>query len=207
MAEQVKAGGHVVALDGAYWQRGAKFRLSLDAAHPQQWVMRRELPRARFDADAPPVADCWDKDGPVLIAGVGAKAAVQYGAVVVQQWEQAQVARARKAGRSVLFRPKLGGARLPGVELARPGPIDAVLAGCSAAVTWHSNVAVDAIRLGIPAVCRDGAAACLSDSEWRAGLQPLPAEWQQRFLANLAWFQWAPAEARECWSFLREALA
>ncbi len=41
----------------------------------------------------------------------------------------------------------------------------------------------------------------------RFRLQPLPAEWQRRFLTNLAWFQWAPAEAASCWAFLREALA
>lgn len=205
--QHVRAGGHAVALDGAYWHRDQKFRISIDAAHPQAWVMRRPLVPARYEADRPTTANVWDPSGPVLVAGVGAKAAAQYGHAVIEQWEATQVARARKAGLRVLYRPKPGGRQLLGVEQAQVGPIDRALVGCSAVVTWHSNVAVDAIRMGIPAVCRDGAAAAICDGEWRPGLTPLPAEWRQRFLQNLAWFQWSPAEAAECWTFLEEALA
>jgi len=36
---------------------------------------------------------------------------------------------------------------------------------------------------------------------------PLAADVRDRFLANLAWFQWAPSEAAQTWRFLTELLA
>jgi hypothetical protein len=51
------------------------------------------------------------------------------------------------------------------VVLTTDQPIEHVLAGASLVVTWHSNVAVDAIRLGIPVICREGAAAAVCPSE------------------------------------------
>ncbi len=206
MCKQLRRGGHVLALDGAYWQRDRKFRISIDGAHPQQWVMRRPLPPSRVEADGLIMTDLWDQDGPVVVAGLGAKAAVQYGQAVAD-WEAEQVALVRAAGRRVLYRAKPGGAWMPGVERIAPGPINVALRGASAVITWHSNVAVDAIRLGIPVVCRDGAAAAICSSSWSPILRPLSIAWRDRFLANLAWFQWAPDEATSCWAFLREALA
>ena len=73
-------------------------------------------------------------------------------------------------------------------------------------MTWHSNIAVDAIALGIPAVCVDGAAAAVCPAELPEEVRPFDPALRDRFLANLAWFQWAPSEARECWAFLRGLL-
>ena len=71
------------------------------------------------------------------------------------------------------LRPVVGGAAVIGLTflvgsrdylgLSLP-LIDQALTGCSLVVTWHSNVAVDAIRMGIPVVCRDGAAAAVCPS-------------------------------------------
>jgi len=207
MRRQMAAGGHVVALDLAYWQRERKFRVSFDAAHPQDWVMRRLLASTRLAQDGIAFVDAWDPRGPVIVAGIGEKAGVQYGVDVVRTWEQAVIAQARSEGRRVYYRPKRQTSWRPNdVPVAGHGSIEACLAGASAVVTWHSNVAVDAIRAGIPAVCRDGAAAAVCPREWRSDLRPLSPETQRAFLANLAWFQWAPDEADACWAFIREAL-
>jgi hypothetical protein len=211
LARHVAAGGRCVALDLAYWDRDRKVRLSIDAAHPAAWVMRRDWPLERFAVDRVAVADRWKPTGPVLIAGLGDKARVQYGAQAVDRWEVEMVrtCQARWPGRPVLYRKKKAWSPVPAeAQVAPMRPIDEALVGLSLVVTWHSNVAVDAIRMGIPVICRDGAAAAVCPSA--LGVEdprPLPAPVRERFLGNLAWFQWAPHEARECWRFLREILA
>jgi hypothetical protein len=207
MRRHVAKGGHAIALDLPYWDRFKKFRISIDAAHPQAWVMRRQEPDTRLKADRVPVADRWNPDGPVIVAGIGRKARVQYGAAV-EQWEGQMIAEAQRRGKVVQYRRKQPDAPVPqGVPLAPDRPIDAALSGASLVVTWHSNVAVDAIRNGIPVMCRDGAAAAVCPSVYVEDPQPLAPETRNRFLSNLAWYQWHPREARQCWKWLREVLA
>lgn len=199
MRRQIAAGGHVIAWDAAYWQRDRKFRVSVNGAHPQAWVMKKPWPASRLAADAVRVADVFDPTGPVIVAGIGDKARVQYGADVVDTWERARIQEAQAAGREIVYRQK----RQTGAP-----PIEQALQGASAVITYHSNVAVDAIRLGIPVLCRDGIASAVCASRWPVeGLRPLPATWRDRFLNNVAWFQWAPSEAAACWTFLRELLS
>lgn len=210
MRRHVMNGGRVVALDLAYWNRDRKVRVSIDTAHPGAFVMRRDRPADRFAHDPTPVADAWRRDGPIIIAGLGDKARVQYGGPLIDQWE-ARMMRdcgTRWPGRRLLYRRKRIGAHVPtGATLAPDTPIDHVLAGASLVITWHSNVAVDAIRLGVPVVCHDGAAAAVCPSELGPeDPQQLAPDVRSRFLANLAWFQWAPEESTACWTFLQELL-
>lgn len=212
MRQQVTAGHHVACFDLAYWQRDAKVRVSIDAAHPQRWVMARDWPVTRLEADQVPMADAWKPDGPVIVAGIGRKARVQYGGAQIAEWEAEMIraCRLRWPQKPVLYRRKQADAPVPaGVTLASDGPIERVLAGASLVITWHSNVAVDAIRLGIPAVCCDGAAAAVCPSTLEGDLTPLDVGIRNRFLANLAWFQWGatPAEAQGCWTFLQALLS
>ncbi len=208
MRRQLAAGGHVIACDLAYWDRDRKVRVSIDAPHPHAWVMRRDWPTTRVTADAIAVSTAWKPSGPVLVAGIGDKARVQYGAAVAE-WEATMIAAARARGRVVQYRPKRPGPVPRGTTPASTGSIEAALRGTSLVITWHSNVAVDAIRLGIPVICQDGAAAavCPSDFPVAGEPQPLPAPVRDRFLGNLAWFQWAPSEAPQLWTWLRELLA
>lgn len=206
MRRQLEAGGHVVALDLSYWQRDTKFRVSIDAPHPQRWVMHRDWPDSRLAADRVRIDRAWKPDGPVVVAGIGEKATVQYGSCV-RAWELDMIATARARGRRVLYRPKKTGAAPEGVPVRAGGAIDDVLKGASLLVTWHSNVAVDAIRMGIPVICRDGAAAAVCQSTWQDDPRPLDEGVRARFLSNLAWFQWSTAELPACWAFLREVLA
>lgn len=210
MRRQVAAGGHALALDLPYWDRFNKIRVSVDAAHPQEWVMRKDLLSTRFVADRVKVANVWNADGPVIVAGIGTKARVQYGAHVVDAWERDMIARWLAAGKNVLYRRKRGIGAVPaGAKDAGDAPIEQVLSGASLVITYHSNVAVDAIRMGIPVICRDGAAAAVCPSTWPGfeAPQPLQPDVRDRFLSNLAWFQWRPDEALACWSFLKELLS
>jgi len=198
MQAQRKRGGHVVAWDGAYWSRDRKLRCSIDAAHPQHMVMRTDLPDDRWQQDPAPVANAWNPEGPVVMAGLGEKARVQYGADQIDAWEAEMKAASRDCWptRPVIYRAKDRQAQ----------PIDAFILGASLTVTWHSNASVDAIRMGIPVVCRDGAAAAVCPATVTCEPQPLAPKVRDQFLSNLAYFQWAPNEAGQCWQFLQETL-
>lgn len=208
MQRQIERGGHVIACDLAYWDRDKKFRVSLDAPHPQDCVMRRSWSDVRLSSERIARGDAWHADGPVIVAGIGEKARAQYQQSGVHEWERAQIEAAKQAGYRVRYRPKKHGANPFAIEtMPSTTPIDYALRGASAVVTWHSNVAVDAIRLGIPVVCRDGAAAAVCESTWRVDLRPLEPSIAHQFLANLAHFQYAPSEARQCWEFITEMLS
>lgn len=198
MRRQQQAGGRVVCLDLAYWHRERKVRVSIDAPHPQAWVLRQTWPADRVLADRIPMTNLWDPKGPVLIAGIGDKARAQYGAEV-DAWQQTMRVEAKRRGYTVKDRPK---------RAAQVTPIESALRGVALVVTWHSNVAVDAIRAGIPVICRDGAAAAVCPSTWPEELQPLDRATRDRFLSNLAWFQWdMGTEAAACWTWLQELLS
>lgn len=210
MARQRAAGGRVVVWDLAYWDRDRKLRVSVDAPHPEAFVMRRTEPVSRWVSDGMPTRSVWFADGPVVVAGIGDKARAHYGPGVVDRWEAARVAECRTLWptRSVIYRPKRSSGAVPGwASGVSYGPVDRALAGAAIVVTWHSNVAIDAIRSGIPVVCQTGAAAAVCPSTVPAELAPLPAAVRDRFLANLAWWQWAPSEASACWAWLSEVLA
>jgi len=208
MRKQVERGGHVLAWDLSYFDRQVKARVSIDAPHPQAWVMRKDWPRDRFDREGIQVADRWNPKGPIIVAGIGPKATTQYGDTVVQGWERAQIARCQaRWTRPIGYRMKKPGASIPaGTSICSMNPIDTIISGASLVITWHSNVAIDAIRLGIPVVCRDGAAAAVCPSEVSDVHQPLDPALRARFLANLAWFQWAPTEAVAFWQWAMELL-
>lgn len=208
MREQM-ATGHSVAFDLAYWHRDYKVRCSIDHAHPQHWVLKQDWPATRFAQGAPRLANRWNPDGPVIIAGVGVKAKAQYGATLIADWERDVALSCQIRGRAVSYRRKAGLGEAPaGVPLTRNGPIESILDGAALVATWHSNVAVDAIRLGIPVICQDGAARAVCARELPPAAEPLPTPLplavRDRFLQNLAWFQWGttPDEARAFWAWL-----
>lgn len=211
MAAQRKKGGRVICWDAAYWDRKRKLRVSIDHAHPQHYVMRRVWPADRLAKDRIKPKEFYDPKGPVLIASVGTKSRAQYGAETIEAWEQATVdaCLAKWPNRRIWYRPKPHHpATVPrgAALLASVTEIDSALAGASLLATWHSNVAVDAIRLGIPVVCVDGAAAAVASPHVPDEPVPLPLDVRDRFLENLAYFQWAPTEAAQVWIFLRELL-
>lgn len=204
---------HVVMFDIGYWRRrntadseGA-YRMSIDHPHPQDWVMRRDLPKERWKALGIGLRADWEDDGPVIVVGMGPKARLYYGHTPLG-WERAMIDRVRRAmpGRPVLYRPKPGHAeRIDGVQNAS-GPIEQVLANCSLAVCHHSNVAIDCLVAGVPCVTFDGAAAAVLGSEIRPGLRPVDDDTRRRFLSNLAWYNWLPSEVAACWRFVRQTV-
>lgn len=189
-----QAGGPAVhAFDLGYWSRRTHVRVSVNAAHPQALVMLKDREPARFDTAGIALRHDFDPSGPVIVAGMGRKSAQGYGERE-GEWDRKAVADCRAAfpGREVHYRPKPGGGiEIEGVAIRREPDVGDVLRGASLVVARHSNLAVDAIVAGVPAVCEDGAAAAVCPARIEQAGPPLPDVLRRRFLANLAWFQWS----------------
>lgn len=209
------AGGRVIAWDLGYWGREksseqARQRVTIDAPHPQAWVMRRDWPAERFERLLVSRAPLGDPAGPVVIAGMGPKSCVQYRCAPLD-WPKAamEIAARRWPERKIIYRPKKPSDPVPaGVPVRSGGEIQDVLAGASLVLTNHSNVAVDALCVGIPALVKDGAAAAICGRPADGAAVMPELEILERFLRNLAWFQWSPVEALagDVWPFLRELI-
>ena len=188
----------LIAFDAGYWDRKGddrKFRVAIGGFHSPQWIMRGPSPGAsRWAASGLGIKQSGNPNGPILLVGNGPKS----NAVGAQGWAAAKSRelRARFPGRRVLYRPKPKKPMEQGVQHhgIATGAIDDVLAGVSLVVCRHSNVAVDACRMGVPVVCDDGAAAAIYPQDFD-GPQP-SAETRAEFLHRLAWWQWSAAECR-----------
>ena len=211
-----KAGGIVVAFDMGYWDQGrgsdvlGMNRVTVDALHPQALVMRLVWPdeNALDKTHGTPQVlrdDYWDPDGPIVLVGLGPKSCDQFG-LRVGEWEERTLRALRErlgARPRILLRPKpLVPYRDIGIPLAE-GPLDHVLRGAAAVVCRHSNVAVDAIKVGVPAYCDDGAARAISSPVALASpaIPPPHATMRATFVRRLSWYQWTIDECArgEAW--------
>jgi len=203
--KHLSSGRHMVGFDLGYWMRGGEtdraMRMTIDQDHPQAWLDDR--PAERFDSSGVKLREDYDPNGPIVLVGLGPKTNTAL-AQPWLTWERDALKRIRAAypRAEVIFRPKReDGTTLPGTSKMAGMPIEQVLKGASLVVCRHSNVAVDACIAGIPVVCWDGAASALYGNELAFPVRPT-LEQRLRFLRNLAWFQWRPSEAAQCWQFL-----
>lgn len=194
-----RPGIHVIGFDLAYWNRegpNPSFRVSFDSAHPQAFVMRRAMPGKRWEMVRIKLGSGGDPDGPILLVGMGYKSAQTYGEEP-GEWERRTYRAIRTAwpDKQIVFRPKRGGKNerpISGIQIAGAGSIESLLGAVSLVVCRHSNVAVDAIIAGIPAIAEDGAASAVLGNSI-VGPQSVPAlddTTRLCFLRNLAWFQY-----------------
>lgn len=199
----------LVAFDLAYWDRkgpGRKYRVAVGGFHSPGLIFRGMYPGPmRWQAAAMPIVPAGgDPRGPILLVGNGPKST----AVGAAGWaaEKSRKLRQMFPDRKVWHRPKPGRMAEEGVlcdAVVTEEPIDEVLARVSLVVCRHSNVAVDACRLGVPVVCDDGAAASIYPCRFD-GEQP-SLEKRTEFLHRLAWWQWSPAECETAlfWDWIR----
>lgn len=197
-----RAGGRVIGWDLGYWNRDHNMRLTIDQDHPQHLIEDRDP--SRFDSYGIQLRDDYKANGPIIIAGLGAKSRKHLG-YRGMEWEQKMLAKVRSAypGARILYRSKRP-EHFSGCP-AISGAIEQALKGASLVVCHHSNVAVDACIAGVPVVCADGAAAALYNNDLSNPVIPSYEE-RLRFLRNLAWWQWHPSEAKEAWTFIKAIL-
>jgi hypothetical protein len=204
-------GGRYVAFDIGYWHREVerrKFRVSINGFHSPQLVMRTRNDPSRWNQSGLQVTKSGNPDGPILLIGNAPKS----NAVGANGWSKAKAREIRAAlpGRHVLYRPKPKRPMEAGVDCdgISDGPIEGALANASLVVCRHSNVAVDACRMGVPVVCEDGAAAAIYPQELKDYERQPPSDVRMEFLHRLAWWQWTAAECQRplFWEWLEEAL-
>lgn len=205
--------GRLLAFDMGYWDRKSddrKYRVSVEGFHCPGRIMQGPMPSAdRWNAAGLSIAPDHRSDGPILLIGNSPKS----NAVGADGWSAAKSRELRESfpGRTVLYRQKPGRPIEPGVKCdgIADGPIDQVIAGASLVVCRHSNVAVDACRLGVPVVTEDGAAAAIYPRDLDdAEMQPT-FEQRTEFLHRLAWWQWSPSECASgmFWRWFKETIA
>lgn len=195
----------LIAFDLAYWDRKGddrKFRVSIGGYHCPERIMRGVDPGAeRWNQSGLRIRKGGDPKGPVLLVGNGPKS----NAVGADGWSARKSEELKALGRHVWYRPKPGRPTEPGVrfDAIADGLIDEVLEKVSLVVCRHSNVAVDACRLGVPVVCDDGAAAAIYPSRLEDWQQQPDEATRREFLHRLAWWQWAPTEAMQFWQWIK----
>lgn len=208
--DHLRSGGRLVALDVGYWGRTGgqrKYRVAIDGFHSPQYVMRGPDPGgARFLQSGLKVHRGQSGDGPIMLVGNAPKS----NRVGAQGWsaEKSRELRLAFPGTEILYRPKPKRPIEPGVDHdgVIEGPIDDALGRVSLVVCRHSNVAVDACRLGVPVVCDDGAAAAIYPRQLSDFRNQPSYDTRVQFLQRLAWWQWSAGEAGKFWMWLERTL-
>jgi hypothetical protein len=205
-------GGHFVALDAGYWERKSedrKFRVSIDGFHCPQLIMRGPDPGPdRLNASKVSMASMANPVGDIVLVGNGMKS----NSVDSAGWTMAKSREIKQMHpkRRIVYRPKRQFIERGVVcdMTARDDKIERVLSGKSLVVCRHSNVAVDACRMGVPVVCEDGAAACIYPSRLEDEAKQPSAEKRAEFLRRLAWWQWSMPEMEKglIWPWLTGVL-
>lgn len=214
---QMKAKGNFVGIDLSYWDRvglDRHLRITINACHPQQLVMKKDWPAERFDKAGIQLRSDWNENGFVMLIGMGQKSREQF-KMHDARWEASALRRIKESPvygkRHLCYRPKgRSQERIAGCEtISSSVPIETALQGCSLVVCRHSNVAVDAIIAGVPVVCYDGAANAVYGCDMTKLVKPISDELRLRFLRNLAWFQWKESEMRngDMWRFVKELMS
>lgn len=212
------AGATAVYVDLGYWLRreGGRYtgwhKVAVNARHPTAYFQRRRHDDSRLRrCGVTPQA--WRDNGsaaPVLLAGMGAKAAESLG-MQPEEWERRAIADIRRhSSRPIIYRPK------PSWRDARPiegtvfdredRPIERHFPRIHAVVTHHSNAAVEALAGGLPAFCWEGVASTMSLQDLSRIESPHRPDGRAQWLNDIAWCQWSPAEmeAGACWQYLRD---
>jgi len=199
--------GRTVCFDLGYWSREVDrhWRVSIDGWHcPDKILQGASGDRfARYGINVQ--RSGGDPNGPILLIGNSNKAS----RIGTGQWVHERIRMLRnETDKPIWYKVKPRRSAEPNVKADRTvlGDIFDVLPKVSMVVCRHSNVAVDAARMGVPVVCDDGAGAAIYPNTLN-GPQPT---YKQRveFLHNVAGWQWSTDEIRrgECWKWLKGQL-
>ena len=181
-----KSGEPYIFIDRAYFGGGpgsGRFRL-VPHAYQHHWVDEANVDPARFQSFGVELKP-WRAEGRhILLVPPGAAICRLFG---LGDWEANTLARIRRStNRPVRMSYK-----------GDPEPLAARLRDCHAVVTWTSNVAVEAICAGVPAIVSRRSAArpvCGGVDHLEANIETPPMPQRDAWAAALAWGQFSLAE-------------
>lgn len=193
-----------IYFDLGYWQRRIKTRfdgyhkISVNSRHPTEYFQRFRHPYDRFQQLGVEIKP-WKKNpnGKILVAGISQKAAIAEG-IPPFDWETRAINKLKAhTKREIVYRPKpncLRSRPITGSVFDKKMPLQIALIHAHAAVTRHSNVAVDAILAGVPAFCDYGVAVPMSRQDLTKIESPYFPEDREQWAADIAYCQWTPGE-------------
>ena len=202
--------------DLGYWNRSTLlnqqtcYRLAVNYWHPQHYISLIDEPQ-KFNR---PIFPRYKEGKKILVVGMGLKSYALYGHVP-HHWDMALIHEVKqKTTREIVYYPKASDRTahsIPGTTFYTPGKMledDSIWRDVWAVVTHHSNNAVEALRMGIPAFTWDGAASVLCGNDLSLLENPPFPEGVPQFLNRMAYCQWSVAEMSngECIKWLTKML-
>lgn len=207
-----------ITIDLGFWKRGspkdnnAHYKVSVNWHHPQHYLMKMNCPSDRFKkfnkGSKEPLP--WYNTGKqILLAGMGPKSFELYD-MKSQEWDLLAFEEIRKrTDRPIVYRPKPSWYNPPpilGTTFSdKHQNLDTLLLNTYLVVTHHSNVAVDGLMVGIPAICPDGAANAICTDDFDT-IDEIEYPNRKQFFWNLAYCNWSIEEMQsgECWRYIKE---
>lgn len=198
-----KRHGTAIYIDLGYWHRRIRTRydgyhkIIVNSRHPTDYFQRLTHDSKRFKELHIKIVPWRKKDGPILLAGMSAKAAIAED-LPPFAWEKEALRRLLKlTDRPVIYRPKpncIQSRPLPGAGYNKKGDLQIALQNCHAVVTRHSNTAVDAVLAGVPVFCMKGAASVMGHQDLSLIETPFYPDNRKQWASDLAWCQFTTAE-------------
>lgn len=206
MKDAVAAGKTVVFVDLGYWGRrdGGRYRgyhkVAINSRHPTAYIESLYGFTAPRERRLMPKLIPWRAPGKhILLCGMSERAANAVG-LDANEWELKTIERIRKVtDRPIVYRAKpswRGASPLPHTKFDPHPTIGPALENCHIVVGRHSNACCEALILGVPAYCEDGAAYPLSIHDISQIESPIRPENRAEWLNALSWCQFSVAEIR-----------
>ncbi len=215
MADYIKTGRKAVYIDLGYWKREGltgHHKITVNDRHPTAYFQKVKHSNARARLLGVAV-DSWRRDredNPILLAGMGDKAAEAEGRKV-EQWEREAIDMIRRfSDRPIIYRPKPSWKQarpLPGTAFSPEAqPLTELFRTCHAVVTHHSNVAVEGIVAGVPAFCWKGVAVPMSLHDIAEIEEPYFPAAREQWINDIAYTQWNISEmtAGKPWRHMKD---
>ena len=209
--------GDYAAFDLGYWLRDGfperKWRISMNGFHCSDRIMLGQTPsdsrvkKEGIVAAPTRVRPRKKRVRNILLIGTSLKSQ----RVGAAGWTAAkgQEIRERFPEHRLVYRPKPMRGKESSVRFDRVSlhtPIEHELQRAELVVCRHSNVAVDACRMGVPVVCEDGAGAAIYPKKLDDFKDQPSRELRQDFLTRLSWWQWSINDIRAggFWKWFRD---
>lgn len=193
-------------------------RIFIDDGTPLKYMMRVDRGRARSRRFMGKIGEpCFDPDGPIIYANNSQKVHDFWGLGDCNEYSRKVIdgIRAVDPKREIIYRPKRSSDSFQDIEGTtrrdREEQIEDVLEGASCLVTYASCAAINALMMGVPAIClgRNPASPVCPDTLDALTNPRFPGRKKfRRWFDNLAWCQWTCEEMAngEAWRFIEGEL-